>query len=175
VRIRLPRQAAWLLLAVLACNHPTDAVTGASPAALEVSLEVRTRDSAEPLESPVTVRASTTPVLELRVRARNPEYYSIAVPLGGPPVRVGPTAAQSSGISFGLRIEGDPTPANGFLALWSGSGSEPMIFAPRQSIVATFEQRLGTRGRLALRPGEYRLVGSFAQQESEPVTLVVLP
>jgi hypothetical protein len=175
VRLPIPRQAAWLLLAVLACHQPTDAVTGASPSALQVSLEVRTRGSTELLESPVTVRASTTPVLELRVRARNPEYYSVAVPLGGPPVQVGPNAAQSTGISFGMRIEGDPTPAGGFAALWAGSGSDPIIFAPRQSIVATFEQRLGNRGRLALRPGEYRIVGSFAQQEAEPVTLVVLP
>jgi hypothetical protein len=121
------------------------------------------------------VRASRTPLLEVRVRAMNPEYYSVAVPLGGPPVRVGPTAAQSSGISFGLRIDGEPTPENGFAALWSGTGGDPVIFAPRQAIVATFEQPLGTRGRLALRPGQYRLTGSFAQQEAAPVDLVVLP
>ena len=156
---RVARGAALLLLAS-ACRVVSETPEGE----LAVSTDLRpTRVSV----------AQFRDGLDLTVRATNAGPQRIVVPLGGPAMTQGATAAESDGVGFGLRVartDGTPVamrflpPSDTIVALNAGA-----------TLRQQFHLDFGTEKPGALPPGNYEVIGSFGRAEAPPIRLRVRP
>ena len=155
-----------ILLLAAACRSPVSI----DASALQVSAEV----------SPAEIVASRSldgDSVRVIVTITNPAAYPVVVELGGPPYKSGNiSAAQTSGIGFGVRLLGADGATHGGPSEWTW-GQPTMTLGPRATLRHTFIIKVGgkTSSGLNAIPGNYRVLASFGRQEAAPVELRVLP